>query len=299
MKKINLKKLACFTLVFLFCFTFGLTVRAVPYESIGQADLMLTMECDNNNPSVNTKVNYTLRVFNKGPDTAEAVYVEDEISMGYEYDSSTEDGKYDAEKRLLTWQLGDLKKGEEKILRVTLNVNVLGKEGQYKNEAVVDSKTYEKNFKDNIKSMEINPVQIPVLTIYEEPSVSFTGVGKSIGYTIIVSNKSTFPLHNVIVTDPKIGFTPTKIDVLKEGESRTFKWNYTAKEEDIKSDIVNTAYAVSDEAAEVSHTSRVKVFKTLLAQTGDNFPILPFVVGFSAEIIGLYYLLSRRGSVEK
>ena len=283
-------------MVFLLWLTSGITVRAVPYESIGQADLTIQMECSSKNPSVNTKVNYTIRVFNKGPDVAKNVYVEDEISMGYDYLNS--EGTYNSQKRLVTWQLGDLKNGEEKVLNLELKVNVLDKEGQYKNEAVVDSTTYEKYFKDNITSLEIQPVQIPELSIYEEPNVSFTKVGKVITYTIIVTNNSTYPLHNVYVTDPRIGFTPINIDILKEGESRTFKWNYKAGSVDAVSDIVNIAFAKSDEAAEVSHTSRVKVYVDLLAQTGDNFPILPFVVGFFIEFLGISYFLIRKGSEE-
>ncbi len=76
----------------------------------------------------------------------------------------------------------------------------------------------------------------------EKSGVQYAHVGDTIPYTIVVTNSGNYMLHDVLVTDTRLGLSET-IDFLAAGESVTYNLTYTVKAND-PDPLPNTATAV-------------------------------------------------------
>jgi uncharacterized repeat protein (TIGR01451 family) len=94
------------------------TVIMIPLE----ADIELSKSVNNSKPQVGETVEYTVSVKNLGPDTSEAVVVNDKLPDGLEYVSDDSNGAYN--KTTGVWTIGDMIKDSVKTLKMSAKVLV-------------------------------------------------------------------------------------------------------------------------------------------------------------------------------
>ena len=92
----------------------------------------------------------------------------------------------------------------------------------------------------------------------EKTGDASTGIGETVGYTITVTNIGDVTLHNVVVTDAKLGIDET-FAALAPGESQIVSGSYGPVTEEDVPVIENTAAADSDETEPVSDSHNVPV----------------------------------------
>ncbi len=84
------------------------------------ADLIISVDVDEDSPAVDDVVTYTIVVINDGPDDATDVVVTDELPEGVSFDSSTPVGAYDSGSG--AWVIGDLAAGASATLEIAVTV---------------------------------------------------------------------------------------------------------------------------------------------------------------------------------
>ena len=123
-------------------------------SSIG-ADLSVTKEMSNKNPSLYSKIFYTITVKNNGPGTAENVYILDKLPLGLSFLSYvTQYGNYNPKTGV--WNIGTLPNGAV----ATIIINCIVKStANISNEAILYSSTYDPNLTNNIAIINGKVVQ--------------------------------------------------------------------------------------------------------------------------------------------
>lgn len=123
-------------------------------SSIG-ADLSVTKVMSNKNPSLYSKIFYTITVKNNGPVTAENVYISDKLPLGLSFLSYvTKYGKYNPITGV--WNIGTLPNGA--VATIIINCFVK-RTGNLTNEAILFSSTYDPNLTNNFAMINGKVVQ--------------------------------------------------------------------------------------------------------------------------------------------
>ena len=91
-------------------------------------------------------------------------------------------------------------------------------------------------------------------------------VGQSITYSIVVTNNGSINLSNVVISDPKIGFSQT-IPSLAAGTSQIFSPSYVVQGGDLPGPLLNTVTADSDQTSPVSASASINIAALSLTKT--------------------------------
>ena len=136
--------------------------------------------------------------------------------------------------------------------------------------------------------------QIPALAITKTGDVGPVTIGDTVHYTIAVSNVGNVTLHNVTVSDPKLGFSDT-LPTLGVGLTATYNLTYgPVSESDLPGPIQNTATADSDETTPVSDGHSVAITASPGITVDKTAPAGPYTVG---NTITYSFLVTNTGDV--
>ena len=114
------------------------------------ADLSITKKISNKNPSLYSKVFFTITVKNNGPGTAENVYITDKLPLGLTFISyDTHYGIYNPKNGI--WNIGNLSNGE--IATIIIKC-IVERTSNFTNKALVLSSTYDPDLSNNIATVE-------------------------------------------------------------------------------------------------------------------------------------------------
>jgi uncharacterized repeat protein (TIGR01451 family) len=125
-----------------------------------KSSLYLTITPSKNNPMVGETVVYTLKVGNKGPNTAENVVMTYTIPQGLEFAGAQVDVgtyTYDPKTRTITWTIGDVPVGDPYMwlfLKVT-------SAGRYLINPTLSTSTYDPTINSNTQSLTVNAAATP------------------------------------------------------------------------------------------------------------------------------------------
>ena len=124
-------------------------------SSLGAADLSVVNEMSNKNPSLYSKIFYTITVKNNGPGTAENVYILDKLPLGLSFLSYvTQYGKYNPKTGV--WNIGTLPNGA--VATIIINCFVKSS-ANLSNEVVLFSSTYDPNLANNLAIIDGKVIQ--------------------------------------------------------------------------------------------------------------------------------------------
>ncbi|TFH10848.1 MAG: DUF11 domain-containing protein, partial [Candidatus Atribacteria bacterium] len=98
----------------------------------------------------------------------------------------------------------------------------------------------------------------PAIAIEKTGQASAT-IGQLITYTITVTNTGNVTLHNVILSDAKLGIANQNVGDIAVGGSVTITPTYTVVQNDFPGPLLNTATAVSDETPSVEGSHSVDI----------------------------------------
>jgi len=125
-----------------------------------QSSLYLTITPSKTNPVVGDTVIYTLKVGNKGPNTAENVVMTYTIPEGLEFAGAKVDVgtyTYDPKTRTITWNIGDVPVGDPYMW---LSLKVLSS-GTYLINPTLSTSTYDPTLNANTQSLSVNAAATP------------------------------------------------------------------------------------------------------------------------------------------
>jgi hypothetical protein len=125
-----------------------------------KSSLYLTIKPSKTNPMVGETVIYTLKVGNKGPDTAENVVMTYTIPEGLEFAGAQVDVgtyTYDPTTRTITWKIGDVPVGDP-YMWLSLKVTSAGR---YLINPLLSTITYDPTLNSNTQSLTFNAAATP------------------------------------------------------------------------------------------------------------------------------------------
>ncbi|MDZ4172054.1 MAG: hypothetical protein U1C19_07785 [Methanobacteriaceae archaeon] len=125
-----------------------------------KSSLYLTITPSKNNPMVGETVVYTLKVGNKGPNTAENVVMTYTIPQGLEFAGAQVDVgtyTYDPKTRTITWTIGDVPLGDP-YMWLSLKVTSAGR---YLINPLLSTSTYDPTLNSNTQSLTVNAAATP------------------------------------------------------------------------------------------------------------------------------------------
>jgi len=199
-------------------------------ESVDIIALSLTKTAQESTVRVGETIHYFITVKNEGSATLTNVVVNDPV-LGF---SQT---------------IVSLAAGDSQTFTPTYTVQVSDLPGPINNTASADS--------DQTGPLTAGAtVDIAGLTLNKSVAETIATVGQTVHYTIEVSNIGSVDLSNVIVSDPKIGFT-TIIASLLAGTSQTFNPTYVVQAGDLPGPLLNTASAYTPQTGEITDQTSV------------------------------------------
>ncbi|NYB52644.1 MAG: SBBP repeat-containing protein, partial [Methanobacteriaceae archaeon] len=122
------------------------------------SSLYLTITSDKNNPIAGDTVTYTIKVGNRGPDTASDVVMTYQIPPGLEFASASVDKgtwTYQQATRTLTWNINDVPVGDPYLW---LDLKYL-KPGTYQINPRLSTTTYDPTIDENTESITVNAAE--------------------------------------------------------------------------------------------------------------------------------------------
>ncbi len=125
-----------------------------------QSSIYLTITPSKTNPMVGETVIYTLKVGNKGPDTAKNVVMTYVVPEGLEFAGAKVDVgtyTYEAATRTVTWTIGDVPVGDP-YMWLSLKVTSAG---SYLINPLLSTSTYDPTLNTNTQSLTVNAVATP------------------------------------------------------------------------------------------------------------------------------------------
>ncbi|MDP3034811.1 MAG: DUF11 domain-containing protein [Methanobacteriaceae archaeon] len=140
-----------------------------------KSSLYLTINPDETNIKLGETVVYTLKVGNKGPDTAKDVVMTYVIPNGLKFAGATVDvGKWTYNKltRTLTWTIGDVPVGDP-VMNISLFV---AKSGIYTINPSLRTSTYDPTLGSSVQSLTVNAAEQTINSINEKVPMQDTGV---------------------------------------------------------------------------------------------------------------------------
>ena len=132
----------------------------------------------------NDIVTWTLIVVNNGPDTAVGAVVTDKLPSGVVYVSDDSHGAYNHKTGV--WKLGNLAKGQFKVLNIKTKVRVTNK--TITNFASVTSKTYDPDTTNNKCNNSTTVGPVADLMLIKNVDKDTAKVGDKVKFTIVVKN---------------------------------------------------------------------------------------------------------------
>ena len=153
------------------------------------ADVAIMKFVNNTNPNYGDLVEWTLRVFNFGPDDASGVVVRDILPEGLVVVDSLFDG---------VWDVGSLAVGQVAEFSFVTLVN---KTGNFVNVANVVAKEYDWNLSNNHANMSIDVASSVDLCVKKYVNNTNPDFGEMIKWSIIVSNNGPDKATNIEVKD--------------------------------------------------------------------------------------------------
>jgi len=165
---------------------------------ICNAELSVTKTADKTNYNVGDTVLYTINVTNTGTDTGTNLVVTDTLPAGLTFGTATNGGTYNAETRVITWNLASLPVNGLFSPSFTATVNQ-GTQGQN----IPNSANAYNDQNPTIISSQpvIIHINNAVLTITKTADKVNYNVGETVIYNIDVLNNGPDTATNVVVTD--------------------------------------------------------------------------------------------------
>lgn len=117
------------------------------------SDLSVTKTVNNNNPSYNSNVIFTIAATNNGPNPATGVIVTDNLPSGYTFVSATtSDGSWSSP----NWIIGNLAVGTTATLTLVVKVGC----GDYLNTAMITGNQVDSNLSNNSATATLSPIVV-------------------------------------------------------------------------------------------------------------------------------------------
>ena len=158
--------------------------------------LNITKTANVNAVKVGDNVTFTIVVTNNGLSDATNVEISDVLGDEFGYVSSTNDGDYDINTRIVSWTIDKLE--AESSTEITLVVTALAN-GTFTNTVTVESD--ENKTPANATSENISVVPYVKLDIVKDSSFDQVKVGELINFTITVTNNGKSNATNVRISD--------------------------------------------------------------------------------------------------
>ena len=165
-----------------------------------EADVQVIKRVSNFTPNKYDNVNWTITVYNVGPNVAKNVVVTDVLPNGLRYVSNAPPtgGKGTYSHTSNTWNVGTLEVGVRYELTITTQVVDTGR---ITNEVNVTTSTYDTNLTNNYDNETIDVPAIADLEITKIVSNKTPKYGDVITWTITVHNNGPNNARNVVVND--------------------------------------------------------------------------------------------------
>lgn len=162
-----------------------------------KSSLYLTVTPNKTNPVAGDTVIYTLKVGNKGPDTAKDVVMTYVVPEGLEFAGANVDVGtyiYDPTTRTITWAIGDVPKGDP-YMWLSLRV---AQEGQYLINPILSTSSYDPTLNNNIQSLTIIAIaKITQVPVFQVPVVN--SESKITKTTTIRMQETGIPLAGLVL----------------------------------------------------------------------------------------------------
>jgi gliding motility-associated-like protein/uncharacterized repeat protein (TIGR01451 family) len=174
--------------------------------------------------SVGDEIIYTIRIENTGNITISDITVSDPLTGMSEF-------------------IDNLAPGAEETFIETFIVSQADLDrGRITNTAIASGRDSESNLVDTKDSETVNAISNAQLTLTKSASAaSFSSVGETITYTILVENTGNITITNLTVSDPLTGMNES-IASLAPGSNAEFSEAYVVTQEDLnRGNILNTA----------------------------------------------------------
>ena len=233
--------------------TVNCTIDPIPWADLAVVKTSdhFGIDCHND-----TKVVWTIKVTNYGPNTAVNSIAKDILPAGLVYISDDTNGKYDPETGI--WTIGDLKKGKSVVMHITTKVDAI--DTVINNPVVVSSDTRDPDKSNNRDNSSIKVISVADLELIKEANVTKVKVKENFTYLITVINHGPDTAINARAFDklPKglklLGFEASKGDYdpesgkwsigdLKKGEKVTLRIDVMAL---VAGNVINEARVESD-----------------------------------------------------
>lgn len=146
--------------------------------------LYLKITSNKTNPVVGDTVLYTLKVGNKGPDTAKDVVMTYVIPKGLEFAGANVDVgnyTYDPDTRTITWIIGDVPVGDP-VMYLSLRISSAG---QYALNPSLSTSTNDPTLNTNTQSISINIAQNNTTDVNASSTVTMQHTGIPLNYLIM------------------------------------------------------------------------------------------------------------------
>ncbi len=163
-----------------------------------EADVEVIKKVSNFTPNKYDNVNWTITVYNAGPNAAENVVVTDVLPNGLRYVSNVAPVKGIYNHNTNKWDLGTLEVGVRYELTITTQVVDTGR---ITNEVNVTTSTYDTNLTNNYDNETIDVPAIADLEITKIVSNKTPKYGDVITWNITVHNNGPNNARNVVVND--------------------------------------------------------------------------------------------------
>lgn len=199
MKKLNsILQLKFFTKVSTFLV---LILCAVSFSTFGQSsDLRVTKTVNDATPNEGQEVEYKIKVKNLGPDDATGISIQEVLPTGVTFVSADPNrGSYDEMSQL--WDLGKLKDGEEKELKIKVDIDAGTSGDVITNTAYVSASDQLDTITANNSASVDLTVNTPDLKVTKEVNDDSVDEGQEIEYTIEVKNEGKGTATGVVISD--------------------------------------------------------------------------------------------------
>ena len=167
----------------------------------GGADLSIDKSASPNSPNVGQTLTYTLRIQNRGPDTAAGVAVSDNLPSQLSVASVTStQGTCTSTTASVNCNLGSISSGSSATVTIVANANAAG---SAVNTASVSSSTADSNTANNTDSVTntIDAPPAPIISVRKTATAITVNRGQPLQYTVTVRNSGNAPSESLTMTD--------------------------------------------------------------------------------------------------
>jgi uncharacterized repeat protein (TIGR01451 family) len=162
----------------------GQTLFDQPFDNFESSDLELTKTVNDNTPTTNQNITFTVTVDNNGPDNATGIEVTDQLPAGIAFVSNTSSqGNYNNATGV--WTVGSLNSGASALLSIVGRVETTG---QLVNTATITATDQtDGNSNNNQSSVIVMPESIDI-ALSKQVSNASPNVGENVTFTINAFN---------------------------------------------------------------------------------------------------------------